>query len=64
MTEPLMAGIDLHSNNLVIGIVDQSGQRLKHQKLDCNLQQVEQFLSPKDVSQYGFLKSWNRPREG
>ena len=64
MTEPLMAGIDLHSNNLVIGIVDQSGQRLKHQKLDCNLQQVEQFLSPNDVSQYGFLKSWNRPREG
>ena len=46
MTEPLMAGIDLHSNNLVIGIVDQSGQRLKHQKLDCNLQQVEQFLAP------------------
>jgi len=46
MTEPLMAGIDLHSNNLVIGIVDQSGQRLKHQKLDCDLQQVEQFLAP------------------
>ena len=46
MTEQLMAGIDLHSNNLVIGIVDQSGQRLKHQKLDCNLQQVEQFLAP------------------
>src|SRR6266576_2303573 len=41
-----MAGIDLHSNNLVIGIMDQSGQRLKHQKLDCNLQQVEQFLAP------------------
>ena len=46
MTEQLMAGIDLHSNNLVIGIMDQSGQRLKHQKLDCNLQQVEQFLAP------------------
>ncbi len=28
MTEPLMAGIDLHSNNLVIGLVDQNGQRL------------------------------------
>ena len=40
-----MAGIDLHSNNLVIGIVDQSGQRLKHQKLDCNVQKVECRLS-------------------
>jgi len=39
MTESLFAGIDLHSNNLMIGIVDQDGQRLKHQKLDCDLQQ-------------------------
>ncbi len=46
MTESLMAGIDLHSNNLVIGIVDQDGQRLKHQKLDCDLQQVDAFLAP------------------
>jgi len=46
MTEQLMAGIDLHSNNLVIGIVDQNGRRLKHQKLDCNLKQVDDFLSP------------------
>jgi transposase len=41
-----MAGIDLHSNNLVIGLVDEKGKRLKHQKLDCNLAEVEQFLSP------------------
>jgi transposase len=41
-----MAGIDLHSNNLVIGIVDQAGRRIKHQKLDCNLQQVDAFLAP------------------
>jgi len=46
MTEPLMAGIDLHSNNVMIGIVDQSGQRLKHQKLDCDLKQVDNFLCP------------------
>jgi transposase len=46
MSEQLMAGIDLHSNNLVIGIVDQDGRRLKHQKLDCNIQEVERFLSP------------------
>lgn len=46
MKEQLFAGIDLHSNNLMIGIVDQNGQRLKHQKLDCDLQQVVQFLEP------------------
>jgi transposase len=42
----LMAGIDLHSNNLVIGIVDENGQRLKHRKLDCDLKQVVKFLQP------------------
>lgn len=46
MTEPLFAGIDLHSNNLVIGIVNQEGRRLKHQKLDCDLQEVVRFLEP------------------
>jgi len=42
----LMAGIDLHSNNLMIGLVDETGKRLKHQKLNCNLQEVVQFLKP------------------
>ena len=46
MTKQLMAGIDLHGNNLVIGIVDQDGQRLTHQKLECDLKRVEVFLSP------------------
>ncbi len=46
MTKTVMAGIDLHSNNLMIGIVDQDGQRLKHQKLDCDLGQVDGFLKP------------------
>lgn len=46
MTKSVMAGIDLHSNNLMIGIVDQSGRRLKHQKLDCEIKQVDQFLAP------------------
>jgi transposase len=30
----------------MIGIVDQDGQRLKHQKLPCDLQQVLKFLAP------------------
>jgi len=46
MTKTLMAGIDLHSNNVMIGIVDQEGKRLKHQKLPCNLPEVEKFLRP------------------
>jgi transposase len=46
MTRQVMAGIDLHSNNVVIGLVDESGRRLKHQKLDCQLKQVVQFLAP------------------
>ena len=45
MTESVFAGIDLHSNNVMIGIVDQSGQRLKFQKLECDLQKVDQLLS-------------------
>ena len=46
MTKQVMAGIDLHSNNLMIGIVDQSGKRLKHQKVDCDLKQVTAELEP------------------
>jgi len=46
MTKALMAGIDLHSNNLMIGIVDQAGKRLKHQKLACDFEQVDQFFKP------------------
>ncbi|HEX5219001.1 MAG TPA: IS110 family transposase [Verrucomicrobiae bacterium] len=46
MNESLFAGIDLHSNNLMIGIVDQDGKRLKHQKLECDLTQVVKFLEP------------------
>lgn len=45
MTKQLMAGIDLHSNNVVIGIVNQDGQRIKHQKLPCELPLVDRFLA-------------------
>jgi len=46
MTEQLMAGIDLHSNNVMIAIVDQEGRRLKHKKVNCRLSEVVDFLSP------------------
>jgi transposase len=42
----VMAGIDLHSNNLVIGVVDVDGKRLEHRKLECELKKVMEFLAP------------------
>lgn len=42
----LFAGIDLHSNNVMIGIVDENGHRLKHQKLGCDLKKITDFLQP------------------
>ena len=40
----LMAGMDLHSNNVMVAIVDQDGKRLVHRKLGCDLAEVAQFL--------------------
>ena len=42
----LMAGIDLHSNNIMVGLVDGQGQRLAHQKLPCELKRILEFLAP------------------
>lgn len=42
----IMAGIDLHSNNAMVGLMDQEGRRLGHQKVDCDLKQILEFLSP------------------
>jgi transposase len=42
----LMAGMDLHSNNIMVAIVDMEGKRLAHQKLECRLKDVVQFLHP------------------
>ncbi len=42
----LMAGIDLHSNNIMVGIVDGEGKRLAHQKLPCELKRILEFLAP------------------
>jgi transposase len=46
MTKQLMAGIDLHSNNMFCGIVDQDGKRVFEQKLPCELPRVLQALKP------------------
>ena len=42
----LMAGLDLHSNNIVAGLVDLKGARVAHRKLDCKLSDVVEFLAP------------------
>jgi transposase len=42
----VMAGMDLHSNNVMIGIVDEEGKRIGHKKVDCNLSEVAAFLEP------------------
>jgi transposase len=42
----VIAGMDLHSNNVVIGIMDLDGQRLASRKLPCELKEVVKFLAP------------------
>ena len=46
MTTKLMAGIDLHSNNLFCGIVDMDGKRVFEKKLPCDLKSVLAALKP------------------
>ena len=42
----VMAGIDLHSNNAVCGLVDQDGKRLLHKRVPCDLRSVLDVLAP------------------
>lgn len=42
----VMAGIDLHSNNAMIALVNEQGQRLGHKKVPCHIESVEKFLQP------------------
>ena len=42
----IMTGIDLHSNNALCGLMDESGQRLVHKQLPCELSAILQLLDP------------------
>jgi len=42
----VVAGMDLHSNNVVIGVLDLDGQRVATGKVPCELPAVEKFLAP------------------
>ena len=44
--DKLFAGLDLHSNNVMIGVINQDGRRIARRKVDCNLAQVTHFLAP------------------
>ena len=57
----VMAGIDVHSNNIVVGLVDSEGKRLAQQKLPCELQEVLLFLGPfrKRLAQVAVESTYN-----
>jgi transposase len=38
--------LDLHSNNVMIALINQDGKRLAHRKLECDLKAVTRFLEP------------------
>src|SRR6267378_3398748 len=42
----VVAGVDLHSNNAVIGVMDLDGKRVAHQKVPCKLSEVAKVLAP------------------
>jgi transposase len=46
----IMVGIDLHSNNALCGLMDESGRRLVHKKLPCDLTAILQLLEPYKAS--------------
>jgi transposase len=42
----IMVGIDLHSNNALCGLMDESGRRIIHKQLPCDLTAILQLLQP------------------
>lgn len=42
----VVAGMDLHGNNVVIGVMDMDGKRVANQKVPCELKEVVKFLAP------------------
>ena len=42
----IMAGIDLHSNNLMLALVDLEGKRVFHKRLPCQLEDTAKALAP------------------
>jgi transposase len=57
----LVAGMDLHSNNVVIGVMDLDGQRVAAGKVACDLGAVVKFLAPfkKQLEQVAVESTFN-----
>ena len=57
----LIAGMDLHSNNVLIGIMDSDGKRVASRKVDCNLAAVTKVLAPykKQLEQVAVESTYN-----
>ncbi len=57
----VVAGMDLHSNNVVIGIMDLDGKRVASRKVPCELKEVVKFLAPykKHLEKIGVESTYN-----
>src|SRR3989441_10284455 len=44
--DKVVAGMDLHSNNVMIGVMDMGDKRLASRKVGCELKEVVKFLAP------------------
>jgi transposase len=57
----LVAGMDLHGNNVVIGVMDVEGQRVAGGKVACDLKAVTKFLAPfkKQLEQVAVESTFN-----
>jgi len=42
----IMVGIDLHSNNALCGLMEETGRRILHKKLPCDLEAILELLQP------------------
>jgi len=57
----VIAGMDLHSNNVVIGIMDMDGKRLTSRKVACEIEEVVKVLAPykKRLEKIGVESTYN-----
>ncbi len=57
----VIAGMDLHSNNVVIGIMDMDGKRLASRKVACEIEEVVKVLAPykKRLEKIGVESTYN-----
>ena len=55
----IMTGIDLHSDSALCGLMDESGRRVLHKKLPCELPAILQMLEPYKAAQVAVESTYN-----